>query len=157
MMTIAPLPNSTPIDPKGLFKKGIDEFMEVFNRRPSDEFPGKCELTLYYFNGPSYTKAIWIKVHNIHRVNVWIRVFCNELDKKRVNAYSECKLDCLSWTHVPSYALPPTFNGSGGIWMTDQGNQVRRVSWDIIVNELENYLECLCKGKCIEKLIHLNS
>jgi len=149
-MTIAPLPNSKPIDPMGWFKIGIDKFMDEFNKRLSDDFPGKCELTLYYFNGPSYTKAIWIKVHNVEgiHINVWIRIFHNEHDKKKVNAYSKCEFDCLNWTYVPNYALPPSFKGSDGIWMTDKRKVVKLVPWVKIINELISYLKCLCTGNC---------
>lgn len=165
-MRINPLPNSNPLT-KDWFEKGVKEFEALIKKRlvdcdenidkkntkrkltDNDNLCGDCCVEFYYYRDNSYKNAIWIKVYNLNGIKMWIRVGfgSDNYDKKKVNVYSECNLNCLGLDYVENYALPPDFNVKG-IWMSEKGRVIANTSFSIILDEICNYLDCLCNAKC---------
>ena len=86
-------------------------------------------------------------MYNVNGKNVWLRIGVNDQDERKVNAYSECELDCLVWEYA-SYALPPDFPNPVGIWMTNKGERLHPMTWDEVIDQMLAMLKCLCFGKC---------
>jgi hypothetical protein len=117
---------------------------------------GCCLEFFYYYDSiipPSsrdgYKNAIWIKVHNIHGLNIWIRVHNNKNGKK-INVFSDRQtlglvpnIPCLVLTNIKAYGLPKQFLPS--CYMSHKGRVVnRKLSWENIIDEICNILPCLC-------------
>lgn len=163
-MKINPLPKSKQLT-GDWFEKGLKEFEDLIKERLVDcerindkkktkrkltdknNLCGDCCLEFFYYLDNSYKKAIWIKVYNLNGVNIWIRVDFRENGRKKVNIYSECNLNCLELDFVENYALPPDFDVNG-IWMSEKGRTVANTSFSEILDEICNYLDCLCTAKC---------
>jgi len=113
----------------------------------------KCKLELFYYyhqNIPrwqGYQNAIWIKVHNINGIVVWLRVFSNINHLKNVHIYSECKLKCPEFplAYYQNFGLPPTFHPHG-IWR--EVYRVQNVNWATVIQWVCDRLPCACSATC---------
>ena len=154
-MIIKPLLNENrPI--KNNFIKVVKEFEAEINKHleTNNNNTGKlnqicdnCELEFYYHNGTTYDKAIWIYLNNVNKLNIWIRVGISDNNYKKTNIYSECNLNCMLMSTVPSYALPVKFK-KRGIFMSDKGKRVADVDYSQIIIEICNLTKCVCSAKC---------
>lgn len=170
-ITITPLPKSQPLI-NNWFEKGLEAFKIEINRRihpcnnggndnsrkvklegPNGHgkkiFCGDCCIEFFYFydgalaNVLAYKNAIWIKVHNINNLNIWIRVGFNEKGKKKAQLYSKNPINCMILENAPAYALPKLFTPDG-IWMSDRGLRVINAEWSEIIDKICNLLKCAC-------------
>jgi len=110
---------------------------------------GKCNLTFYFYysRGGGYRNAIWIKVDNIHNIDVWIRVGFSHTGNKNANIWSRYELDCdgIIMYYCRAFALPFEFNNPG-IYKTNE--RVHPCSWNDILIEICHLIPCACNAHC---------
>lgn len=164
-----PLPESKSLT-GDWFEQGLKEFEDLIKKRlvdcdengdkkktkrkltDNDNLCGDCCLEFFYFYDsslthiPTYKNAIWIKVHNLNGINIWLRVGFNQHGRKKVEVYSKCDLDCLGLMKERTYALPPDFINNGIIWR--EKHIVADVSFSKIIDRICKLLDCLCNAKC---------
>ncbi len=120
-----------------------------------DTYCGCCCIEFFYFYDSSlthvneYKNAIWIKVHNMNDVDIWIRVGLNASDEKKVTVYSGCRLNCNIILTKSNYSLPPNFTKKG-IYVSDYNKKNLFISNnESLYNNICLLLQCLCDAKCI--------
>ncbi len=110
-----------------------------------------CDLSFYYYfsKGGGYKNAIWIKVNNIHSIEVWFRIgfaFGNA-DYNKMDLYSECSLDCPGLImKVVGFSLP--FKPSNTSSYKTEAQLEYRPSFEDLIKIICTSMPCACSGKC---------
>ena len=107
----------------------------------------KLEWFYYYCKSESFKKAIWVKVNNLNKVNIWIRIGVNKKEKKKVNIYSDSYVGCVKLTKINTKF--PTLFMKNDIFISDKRKEVKLVTFQEILNEICNNLFCVCNAKTI--------
>lgn len=157
-MKITKIKGSDSTLPKS-FTDGLKEFENALLKRLQTCEKCSFEFLCYYnANIPpasrdGYKNAIWIKVHNLNKLNIWIRVH-NDTNGKKINVFTDSATircnnhpnECLNFTWIKRYAFPLNFSPKG-CYMSHKGRFVNKnLDWNDILDEIYLLLPCLCNA-----------